>query len=180
MIHLTRAAIRRWMETLLHIDDSPKRTAAAYALGVFFGFSPFLGLHTVLALGIAFVFDLNRVAVLLGVYSNLPWIIAPWYAAVTAIAADALNTKLPPGFRERIGQLFELSLFRSEFWRELMHLLRPLLWPYVLGSTVGALILAALAYQLALAFVIARRSHPTWSRIREELRFPKARDDNKS
>jgi uncharacterized protein (DUF2062 family) len=180
MIHLTRVAVRRWMETLLHIADSPKRTAAAYAVGVFFGFSPFLGLHTVLALACAFLFDLNRVAVLLGVYSNLPWIMGAWYAGVTAIAADLLNTKLPPGFRERLGQLFELSLFSGEFWRELMHLLRPLLWPYTLGSTVGALILAAVAYQLALAFVIARRRHPTWSSIRDELRFPKVRDDNKS
>lgn len=177
MIHLTRAALRRWMEALLHIDDTPKRTAAAYALGVFFGFSPFLGLHTVLALGFAFVFGLNRVAVLLGVYSNLPWVIAPWYAGVTAAGAGVLNTKLPPGFQERLRQLFELSLFGGEFWREVFHLLRPWFWPYMLGSTVGALVLAAVAYELALGFVIARRRHPSWSRIREELRFPRQKED---
>jgi hypothetical protein len=32
-----------------------------------------------------------------------------------------------------------------------------LLWPYVVGSTFGALILAALAYPLALAFLTSRR-----------------------
>ena len=48
MIHLTRALVRRWLDALLHIDDTPERTAAAFALGVFFGFSPFLGLHTLL------------------------------------------------------------------------------------------------------------------------------------
>lgn len=179
MIHFTRAAIRKWMEGLLHIEDTPKRTAAAYAVGVFFGFSPFLGLHTVLALACAFLFDLNRVAVLLGVYSNLPWIMAAWYAGVTAIAADILNTKLPPGFRERVGQLFELSLLRTDFWSELLHLLRPLLWPYVLGSTIGSVLLAAVAYELALAFVIARRRHPSWSRIREELGFPRQKEDER-
>jgi len=52
MIHLTRRVVRRWLDTLLHIEDTPERTAAAFALGVFFGFSPFLGLHTLL--GIAF------------------------------------------------------------------------------------------------------------------------------
>ena len=36
-------AIRQWLETLLHIEDSPERTAAAYALGVLLGFSPLLG-----------------------------------------------------------------------------------------------------------------------------------------
>ena len=45
MIHLTRSLIRRWLSALLHIKDTPERTAAAFALGVFFGFSPFLGLH---------------------------------------------------------------------------------------------------------------------------------------
>src|SRR5262245_9097408 len=83
MIHLTRSLVRRWLDSLLHIDDSPQRTAAAFALGVFFGFSPLLGLHTILALAFAFVLNLNRVAALLGVYANLPWIIGPYYAIAT-------------------------------------------------------------------------------------------------
>lgn len=157
MIRFTRAAIRSWLDALLHIEDSPRRTAAAYALGVFFGFSPLLGLHTVLALAFAFVLNFNRVAVLLGVYSNLPWIIAPWYAATTAMGAAMLRTRMPPGFDERLGSLFETSLLRAEFWHDLFTLLRPLFWPYVVGSTIGAVVVAAVAYQLALGFVIARR-----------------------
>jgi hypothetical protein len=35
--------------------------------------------------------------------------------------------------------------------------LKPLLWPYTVGSFFGALILAAFAYPLALAFVTSRR-----------------------
>ena len=42
--------VRAWLEQLLHTHDTPQRTAAAYALGVFLGFSPLLGLHTVLGL----------------------------------------------------------------------------------------------------------------------------------
>ena len=72
MIHLTRGLIRRWLDALLHIQDTPERTAAAFALGVFFGFSPFLGLHTLLGVVFAFLLNLNRVAVLLGVYSQPP------------------------------------------------------------------------------------------------------------
>jgi uncharacterized protein (DUF2062 family) len=157
MIHLTRAAIRRWMEALLHIADSPRRTAAAYAVGVLIGFSPLIGLHTVLAIAVAFLCRLNRIAVLLGAYTNLPWIMAPWYAATTALGARVLGTKLPPEFDARLGQLFELSLFQAQFWHETGTLLRPLVWPYMLGSTIGALLLAGIAYELALGFVIARR-----------------------
>ena len=54
---------RAWLEQLLHTHDTPQRTASAYALGVFFGFSPLLGLHTVLGLIFAFALRLNRVAV---------------------------------------------------------------------------------------------------------------------
>src|SRR6266852_3422347 len=108
MIHLTKALVRRWLDALLHVDDTPERTAAAFALGVFFGFSPFLGFHTVLAIAIAFLLNLNRVAVLLGVYSNLPWIIAPYYAFVTmAVGAPLTRHKIPPGFKSQIKALFD-------------------------------------------------------------------------
>src|SRR5207253_3747836 len=119
MIHLTKALIRRWLDALLHIDDTPKRTAGAFALGVFFGFSPMLGLHTILGILFAFLLNLNRVAVLLGVYSNLPWIIAPYYAFVTLTTAKLTGHKPPEGFRTQVSALFDLSLYSAEFWRRL-------------------------------------------------------------
>jgi uncharacterized protein (DUF2062 family) len=157
MIHLTRALVRRWLGELLHIDDTPERTAAAFALGVFFGFSPFLGLHTLLGVVFAFLLNLNRVAVLLGVYSNLPWIIGPYYAGVTMAGAKLTGHKLPPGFKANIAALFDLSVFQGEFWQRLFELLKPLLWPYAVGSMIGAIVLGALAFPLALAFVTSRR-----------------------
>src|SRR5215208_8002066 len=87
---------RRWLDQLLHTHDTPERTAAAYAVGVFFGFSPFLGLHTVLGLVVAFAFNLNRVAVLLGVYSNLPWILPAYYTLATTLGAAILQYDVPP------------------------------------------------------------------------------------
>ena len=157
MIHLTKALVRRWLDALLHIDDTPQRTAAAFALGVFFGFSPLLGFHTLLGVLFAFLLNLNRVAVMLGVYSNLPWIIAPYYAFTTMAGARITGHTLPPGLRSQLGALFELTIFGPEFWHRLITILKPLLWPYAVGSTFGALVLAAIAYPLALAFVTSRR-----------------------
>jgi uncharacterized protein len=162
MIHLTRALARRWMGTLLHIDDSPERTAAAFALGVFFGFSPFLGLHTVLGLSFAFLLNFNRVAVLLGIYSNLPFFVAPYYAFTTMVlGAPITRHRIPPGFRQQVAELFELSLFQSDFWQRLVEILSPFLWPYLVGSLIGAAVLMVIAYPLALGFVTSRK------RIRE-------------
>jgi len=159
MIHLTRSLVRKWLESLLHIHDSPRRTAAAYAVGVFFGFSPFLGLHTVLGLLVAFVFNLNRVAIVLGVYSNLPWFIAPYYTITTVAAAEVLGVRLPPHFAHQLRALFELSFLGREFWAGLATLVSPLVWPFTLGSLVAAGGLSALSYVVALPFVEAGRKH---------------------
>jgi uncharacterized protein (DUF2062 family) len=159
MIHVTRALVRRWLGALLHVDDTPERTAAAFALGVFFGFSPFLGLHTMLAVIVAFFFNLNRVAVLLGVYSNLPWFLAPYYAIATMVGAEITGHRLPPDFRSQLGGLFALSLLHGQFWRRLAQILTSMMWPYTVGSLLCSLVLATAAYQLALAFVTNRRLH---------------------
>src|SRR5262249_22245162 len=130
MIRLTKSLIRRRLGALLHIDDTPERTAAAFALGVFFGFSPMLGFHTLLGIVFAFLLNLNRVAVMLGVYSNLPWFLAPYYAFATMASATIMGHRPPPGFRSQVSALFELSLFQGEFWQQLITILKPLLLPY--------------------------------------------------
>ena len=160
MIHLTKSLVRRWLDALLHIDDTPERTAAAFAVGVFWGFSPFLGLHTILGVAVAFILNLNRVAVLLGIYSNLPWIITAYYAFTTMVGAAITRTPIPEGFRGQLGVLMRQSIFHASFWTQLGELLKPLLWPYTVGSMIGAVVLAAVAYPVALAFVKSgRRIH---------------------
>jgi uncharacterized protein len=159
MIHLTRSLVRKWLESLLHIHDSPRRTAFAYALGVFWGFSPFLGLHTLLGLACAFVFNLNRVAVVLGAYTNLPWILVPYYTLTTMAAAKVLGVRMPPDFSSQLSGLLELSVFGHPFWAEVGRLLAPLVWPFTLGSLVGASVMSVVAYLASRPFIEAGRRH---------------------
>lgn len=159
MIHLTRSLVRKWLESLLHTHDSPRRTAAAYAVGVFFSFSPLLGLHTVLALVVAFVFNLNRVAVILGVYTNLPWFLAPYYTLTTVAGAKVLGIALPPQFAHQLRAVFDLSPLGREFWIALGTLLSPLLWPFALGSLLGGIVLGAAAFVIARPFIEGGRKH---------------------
>jgi uncharacterized protein len=148
---------RRWLDQLLHTHDTPTRTAAAYAVGVFFGFSPFLGLHTVLGLVVAFAFNLNRVAVLLGVYSNLPWILPAYYTLSTMLGATILNVDVPPGLLKDFREALTDASW-GEF-RSLARTLTPLLWSYALGSTIGGAALALVAYRASLTMIVARRVH---------------------
>src|SRR6476469_3233402 len=149
------ARIRAWLEQLLHTHDTPQRTAAAYALGVFFGFSPLLGLHTLLGLVFAFALNLNRVAVLLGIYSNLPWILPAYYTLATMAGAGLLRVRVQPGLlRELTAALADAQW--ADF-RRLAHALTPLFKAFALGSTLGAILLALIAYYVALAMIVAHR-----------------------
>ena len=156
-------ARRRWLNQLLHPHDTPTRTAVAYAVGVFFGFSPFLGLHTILGLVVAFALNLNRVAVLLGVYSNLPWILPAYYTLSTMLGAVILNVDVPPGLLKDFREALTDASW-GEF-RSLVKTLTPLVWSYALGSTIGATIAALAAYKASLTMIVAHRRHSTSDNI---------------
>ena len=145
-----RGRLRQWAQVLLHLEDTPHRTALAFGIGVFIAFSPLLGIHTLMALGIAFVFHLNRVAMLLGCYVNNPWTLAPLYLAGTAFGCLLLGVSA-----EGLGAInWELS--GRAFYRELFATLRPYVWPYVVGNTVLG-ILGGLAGYFALRWFLERK-----------------------
>src|SRR6266480_3372756 len=90
-----RATFRR----LLAIDDPPERTALAFSVGVFIGFSPVLGLHTIIATLVAFLFRFNKVAIYLGTYINNPFLtLVPIILVSYAIGAFLLSRplRIPP------------------------------------------------------------------------------------
>jgi uncharacterized protein len=150
---------RAWLEQLLHTHDTPQRTAIAYALGVFIGFSPLLGLHTVLGLILAFALSLNRVAVLVGVYSNLPWILVPYYTLTTWLGASVLGLDVPPGVIEKLVDGLQHRSW-TEFRTALMTL-QPFLWAFTVGSSLGSIVLALVAYRVAFVMITShrKRSH---------------------
>ncbi len=78
--------IRTTLRSLLLIRETPEKTALAFSVGVFCGFSPFMGFHTILGLVTAIAFRLNKTAVLIGVFMNSPWLLAPYYTFATCSA----------------------------------------------------------------------------------------------
>jgi uncharacterized protein len=142
--------LKRAYAVLFHVEDTPHRTALAFGIGLWIAFSPLLGLHTVMALGIAFAFRLSRGAMLLGAYINNPWTIAPLYVAGTTVGCLLLN--VPPEGLVAI----DWEQDGMAFYKSLVDHLRPYLWPYVVGNTVVGL-LAGLAGYVLLRNVLERR-----------------------
>jgi len=143
--------LKNHLERLLHTHDTEERTSVAFAMGVFFGFSPFLGLHTLLALIVAFVFRLNRVAAVVGVYINTPWTMVPVAIASTSLGYRVLRHA---GYPYERFDWTELGSFH--FWANLPAEIRihyHTLYPFFLGSMICSTILSLLSYLLCLWFI---------------------------
>jgi len=146
------------IKQLLHIEDTPERTALAYALGVFLGFSPFLGFHTIAGIAIAFLFRMNRVAVLLGAWTNLPWWIIPYYTVATWVGMKVIGFQFDPG---EFGEIFRFGLnkgfIQSAFWGRLASQ-SGLLLSFGIGSLILGAILSVIAYPVSLKCITFYRS----------------------
>ena len=151
---MLRAAFRR----LLAIDDPPERTALAFSIGVFIAFSPFLGLHTIMATVLAFLFRFNKIAIYTGTFVNNPFLtLVPIILASYAVGALVLGRPLSlPA--EDLELLKHPELFSGDYWRRLFLQSRDVLVPFAIGGMVLSVVFSVIAYPLTLRFLRARRT----------------------
>lgn len=150
--------IRDLIKKLLHIGDTPERTALAYSIGVFLGFSPFLGLHILLALAIAFLWKLNRVAILIGIGMNTPWWIVPYYVMATWVGMRVTGFWIDWVTLKEIFQLgLNQGFLGSDFWKSIASQSGFLL-SFGIGSLIFCTLLGFLAYPLSLRWIRFYRS----------------------
>lgn len=138
------AMLRSALRSLLNLDDPPERTALAFAIGTFIGFSPLLGLHTILAALVSVVWRLNKVAILTGSFLSNPWTIAPIVGASWAIGRLIIGS--PP---VELPQASLSALLTAEFWHLIAAQWRQLL-PFAVGATILSIVSAAISYPLML------------------------------
>lgn len=149
-----RAAFRR----LLAIDDPPERTALAFSIGVFIAFSPFLGLHTIMATALAFLFRFNKIAIYTGTFVNNPFLtLVPIIIASYAVGAFILGRplRIPD---EGLELLKNPRLFTGEYYRMLfVQSWNSVVWPFSVGAMALSVVCSLLAYPLTLRALRAYR-----------------------
>ena len=141
-----RAAFRR----LLAIDDPPERTALAFSIGVFIAFSPFLGLHTIVATLIAFIFRFNKVAIYTGTFvNNPPLTLVPIIIASYAVGALLMGRpmRIPD---EGVELLKNPHLLTGDYYRRLFVQSLDILEPFALGGMILSVVCSLIAYPLTL------------------------------
>jgi uncharacterized protein (DUF2062 family) len=142
-LKLTRR-LKVLLADLLGREEPPDRVAAAIALGVGVGFSPFMGAHLVLAIGLAFLFKLNRVDAALGQFVGNPWTLPPVFAAGYALGRLLLGYD-----RTEVPNLPWDRLLHRDFWHAFGGpTLRPRLASFLVGTLVLATLIGLAAYLL--------------------------------
>ena len=141
MISLT--SIRTKLTKVLNIQESPHRTALAFAIGTFIAFSPTYGLHTLSAVFLAWAFRLNYAVILLGTFVNNPWTIIPILGATMWTGFFILGIPDTPTFSW--GNLSAEIIIKVGM---------PYILPFSLGACTLGLLCSLLAYPLALLMII--------------------------
>ena len=130
-----------WLRFILHTDDTPPRAALAFAIGVFIAWTPILGFHTLLALAIAFLFGLNRVAVLAGTFVNNPWTFVPIYTAAGWLGSLLTGSKV------------SLPRLEGKTWSHVFDFLAQCR-PWIVPLTTGTLVLGSACALLSFPIVL--------------------------
>lgn len=140
--------MRHEAHLLVRLHDTPHSIAGGTAVGVFFGFTPFLGLKTLLGIAVAWGFRCSRVA-----------------AAVGVALHDLVIPLMPFLLRIEYG-IGRWILSRPHQWPETFHIEHvkihqwlhwkvfwEVIWPTFIGSLVIGIPAAALAFWLMLRLV---------------------------
>jgi len=136
------SSIKKLVKILMQIDDSPEKIARGFAIGIFWGIMPTLGLAVVFSFPTAIIFRANKFSSIIG-----------------TLISNPLTTPFFYTFSYKIGRLllgcaplvFSWELIDIE---KLLNISKALL----AGSIIFALSLSLLSYVLVLK-IVAKYSH---------------------
>lgn len=143
------AYFRDKFRAIFQVKESPRRVALAFAFGVFMGISPFLGLHYIGGIFLAWLFRLNRLVAIIGISVNNPWTIVPISTFAVWLGAKLLGIKhvLPEVDWTNISLINMISRLKDlETFIVLVERLMPLIASFFVGSFIICTISAIASY----------------------------------
>lgn len=147
--------LRTRLGQALGSQEDPKLLAASWACGVAVSLSPFLGLHTLLALALALLLRLNKVDVLLGTLLINPWTLPPYW--LLAVRVGSWVTGLPEPSLASARMPSPAELWQHAFWQAQEAWLAPLVTNWLVGAGLFATLGGVTAYASLLWLVRWRR-----------------------
>ncbi len=149
-------SLQRFKDEVLKSEGSPRTTSVSLSLGVFLAFSPFPGLHLVIAFISCRVFRLKPVVMLAGVLVHNPWTMIGIHMAGLILGDFILFGKLTSLDTFRLFPWKEFGLrqvFSGDFWSLNGHYLADIYWPFFLGSITLSFLFGFLSFQIVMRFL---------------------------
>jgi uncharacterized protein (TIGR03546 family) len=151
---INKDRLKQKFKKILSLDAHPGHIAAGFAVGVFISFTPFFGLHTPLAIALAFIFRLNKVTCITGAWVNTPLTVVPALMASHKLGEFLLN---------RPVEAFKVTKLE---WRALEANATEIL----LGSSVIGFVAAVAGYFICYWLVVRlRRKDPAIAEMTREM-----------
>lgn len=141
--------IKKIKDSLFNHDNSPEAKAFSVALGVFIAFSPFMGFHILMAIGACALFSkLDKVLVVGFTLVNNWWTLVPIYG--TGLWLGEIIVKSEHfDIRTVKWEMFKLRyIINGETFVYITNYLKPMIWPFFVGSMVLAVIATILSYYI--------------------------------
>jgi len=152
---------------LRRLPDRPERIARGIFAGVFTAFTPFYGLHFVVAAILAKIMRGNILAALLGTFFGNPLTYVP-IGVIALKTGDFIlgsdsEVAVHPGLFKSFGgawrdmwdNLVALFTARDANWQNLVLFLDQIFIPYLVGGIIPGLIAAIASYYLSLPLIVA-------------------------
>ena len=153
---------KKWLKRIKHIltlDNHPGHIAAGFAVGVFISFTPFFGLHMLIAIVAAFVFRLNKLTCITGSWVNTPMTVAPVLVVSYKLGRFLL------GYSPQ-----ELHIKQELSWQYALKLLDKHGASLLLGTSIIGSIAAVLAYFICYNLVVRfRRKDESLAELTREM-----------
>lgn len=142
--------IRRFIYSLIARDRNTSSLAASCALGIFVAFSPFVGLHTVMAIVLSWLLSLNFVIVFsVTHFINNPWTMVPVYSFGYFTGELILNGIF--GI-DTIATNPTWMTYLNEFLHSYTGLRGVSWWSFMLGGNLLGLVIAGMLYPIMKRF----------------------------
>lgn len=141
--------LRLRLRQALGAAEQPGRLAAAWSLGVAIGFSPLVGLHTAIALVLAFLLRLNRIDVVLGTLVINPWTMVVYVPSAVVVGSWITGSQLT--FGDASG-----ALLTQPLWRLSSGYARNVVVSWLAGATLCSLAAGGVTY-LAVSHLVGWR-----------------------
>ena len=156
MIRRFEARAREFVTLLLNEGLDPYRASAAVFLGIFIGIVPIYGLQTLAAVGVAFLFRLNKPLTVAGTFINNP-LLQP----LIIVCSVELGCLL------RVGSFVPLSALAAA--RTHINKEQFLIW--IIGSVALGILVGGIAAAITAIVIRLRREASANSALRERVRF---------